>query len=600
MQQVRLALVVGLMLASLEALTDVVVRDPAVAQLNQLFEDAWDQDMRESPVWASMLGDRRFNREWSDSSEEARERRRVAYNNALKRLAAIDRKVLSPEELVNYELFGDTYRDRLEAMAYRTDLIPISQRGGIQTLDETGNRLRMESAQDYEDWLARLGKVDALMDQTIERMKEGVRQGMVPPKITMSRVPAQIEKQIVATPEQSLFYKPFQQLPSHWSPVERERIRSEAKAVIAEVVVPAYQRLYEYFTESYLPACADDIGASSLPNGKAFYEYRVRRFTTTNMTPDEVHEIGLAEVARIRAEMKQVMNEVNFEGTLAEFFTFLREDPQFYFEDPMALLKEYQAVSKQIDPKMVQLFTKLPRMPYGIKVIPEAVAPDTTTAYYSRPAADGSRPGYYWVNLYEPRSRPKFEIEVLTVHEAVPGHHLQIALQQELESLPNFRRYSGYTVFTEGWGLYSERLGYDIGLYQDPYSKFGQLSYDMWRAVRLVVDTGMHYKGWTRDQAIEFFIDNAPRKRLDIVNEIDRYISWPGQALAYKVGQLSISSLREKATKALGADFDLRRFHDRLLSQGAIPLSLLETLIADWIESERERLAEETSLLSSD
>ncbi|MEK9529492.1 MAG: DUF885 domain-containing protein, partial [Gammaproteobacteria bacterium] len=545
MQQVRLALVVGLMLASLEALTDVVVRDPAVAQLNQLFEDAWDQDMRESPVWASMLGDRRFNREWSDSSEEARARRRAAYSSALKRLAAIDREVLPADELVNYELFGDTYRDRLEAMEYRTDLIPISQRGGIQTLDETGNRLRMESVQDYEDWLARLGKVDALMDQTIERMKEGVRQGMVPPKITMSRVPAQIEKQIVATPEQSLFYKPFQQLPSHWSPVERERIRSEAKAVIAEVVVPAYQRLYDYFTESYLPACADDIGASSLPNGKAFYEYRVRRFTTTNMTPDEVHEIGLAEVARIRAEMKQVMNEVNFEGTLAEFFTFLREDPQFYFEDPMALLKEYQAVSKQIDPKMVQLFTKLPRMPYGIKVIPEAVAPDTTTAYYSRPAADGSRPGYYWVNLYEPRSRPKFEIEVLTVHEAVPGHHLQIALQQELESLPNFRRYSGYTVFTEGWGLYSERLGYDIGLYQDPYSKFGQLSYDMWRAVRLVVDTGMHYKGWTRDQAIEFFIDNAPRKRLDIVNEIDRYISWPGQALAYKVGQLSISSLRE-------------------------------------------------------
>ena len=600
MQQVRLALVVGLMLASLEALTDVMVRDPAVAQLNQLFEDAWDQDMRESPVWASMLGDRRFNREWSDSGDEARARRLAAYSSALKRLAAIDREVLPPDELVNYELFGDTYRDRLEAMEYRTDLIPISQRGGIQTLDETGNRLRMESVQDYEDWLARLGKVDALMDQTIERMKEGVRQGMVPPKITMSRVPAQIEKQIVATPEQSLFYKPFQQLPSHWSPVERERIRSEAKAVIAEVVVPAYQRLYDYFTESYLPACADEIDASSLPNGKAFYEYRVRRFTTTNMTPDEVHEIGLAEVARIRAEMKQVMNEVNFEGTLAEFFTFLREDPQFYFEDPMALLKEYQAVSKQIDPKMVQLFTKLPRMPYGIKVIPEAVAPDTTTAYYSRPAADGSRPGYYWVNLYEPRSRPKFEIEVLTVHEAVPGHHLQIALQQELESLPNFRRYSGYTVFTEGWGLYSERLGYDIGLYQDPYSKFGQLSYDMWRAVRLVVDTGMHYKGWTRDQAIEFFIDNAPRKRLDIVNEIDRYISWPGQALAYKVGQLSISSLREKATKALGADFDLRRFHDRLLSQGAIPLSLLETLIADWIESERERLAEETSLLSSD
>ena len=600
MHWVCLALRTGLMLASFEALTDVVVRDPAVAQLNLLFDDAWDQDMRDSPVRASMLGDRRFNREWSDSGEAARERRRVAYNNVLKRLAAIDREVLPAEELVNYQLFGDTYRDRLEAMEYRTDLIPISQRGGIQTLDETGNRLRMESVQDYEDWLARLAKIDALMNQTIERMQEGVRRRMVPPKITMSRVPGQIEKQIVATPDQSLFYKPFQRLPSNWSEDERERIRSEAKSVIVQVVVPAYRRLYDYFTEVYLPACADEIGASSLPNGKAFYEYLVRRFTTTTMTPDEVHEIGLAEVARIRAEMKLVMEEVKFAGTLTEFFTFLREDSQFYFDDPMELLREYQAVSKQIDPKIVKLVTKLPRMPYGIKVIPDAVAPDTTTAYYSRPAADGSRPGYYWVNLYEPRSRPKFEVEVLTVHEAVPGHHLQIALQQELEALPNFRRYSGYTVFTEGWGLYSERLGYDIGLYEDPYSKFGQLSYDMWRAVRLVVDTGMHYKGWSRDQAIEFFVDNAPKSRLDIVNEIDRYISWPGQALAYKVGQLTISSLREKATKALGADFDLRRFHDRLLSQGAIPLSLLEELIADWIESERGRLAEEASLVLSD
>jgi uncharacterized protein (DUF885 family) len=576
----------------ISVLADVVVREPVVAELHQLFDDAWDQDMRDSPVWASMLGDRRFNRQWADTSEDARARRKTAYEQQLNRLSQIDRELLDENELVNYELFDDEVRDRLEAMQFRTDLMPISQRGGIQTLDETGNRLRMQTLADYEDWLARLTQIDQLVTQTIAQLEMGIDQGMVPPRITMSRVPAQIAKQVVENPEESLFFEPFRRLPEGWSPSEKTRIQSEAKSVIERVVIPAYQTLYTYFTEVYLPACRDEIGASSLPDGKAFYEYRVRRFTTTDMTPDEVHDLGLSEVARIRSEMMVIKSQVGFAGTLTEFFKFLRDDPRFYFEDADDLLKEYQAVSKQIDPKLVLLFNKLPRMPYGIKVIPEAVAPDTTTAYYSRPAADGSRPGYFWVNLYEPLSRPKFEIEVLTVHEAVPGHHLQIALQQELESLPNFRRYSGYTVFTEGWGLYSERLGDDIGLYQDPYSKFGQLSYDMWRAVRLVVDTGMHYKDWTREQAIRFFMENAPRKELDVVNEIDRYISWPGQALAYKVGQLKMWSLRERASAELGARFDLKRFHDRMLSQGAIPLSLLETLMLDWIEEEKARTAE--------
>ncbi len=579
---------IGLLITSV-ATADVVTRNPEVAKLHQLFEDAWEQDMQESPVWASMLGDRRFNREWGDSSPEARERRYNMYQGNLQRLASIDREVLPEEELVNYELFEQEYQDRLEAHQFRTDLMPISQRGGIQTLDETGDRLRTQTLQDYEDWLARLSKVDQLMDQTISRMEEGIRTGHVPPKITMQRVPAQIKKQIVEQPEESLFYKPFREMPEAISKADQLRIQAQAQEIIKHTILPSYQRLYTFFTETYLPACSEEIGASALPNGKAYYEYRVKAYTTTDMTPDEVHQLGLSEVARIRAEMMQVKDEVNFKGSLAEFFTFLREDPQFYFEDPDDLLKEYQAVSKQIDPKLVQLFTKLPRMPYGIKVIPEAVAPDTTTAYYTRPAADGSRPGYYWVNLYDPSARPKYEIEVLSVHEAVPGHHLQIALQQELEGLPNFRRYSGFTVFTEGWGLYSERLGYDIGLYQDPYSKFGQLSYDMWRAVRLVVDTGMHYKGWSRDRAIQFFIDNAPRKKLDIVNEIDRYISWPGQALAYKLGQLKMWELREKASAELGENFDLRRFHDRMLENGAIPLSLLERVMNDWIEAEKAR-----------
>ena len=576
----------GLLLSAMVS-ADVENRSAADEALNQLFDAAWDQDMRTSPVWASMLGDRRFNRQWQDLSSAAFDRRNQNNRAILDQLDSIDREVLSPEEQVNFALFDQAYQSRLAEAEHPTHLMPISQRGGIQTLDETGNRLRLQTVQDFDDWLARLDQVDDLMDQTIALMDEGIATGFVPPKITMSRVPAQIARQVVETAEESLFYQPFVSLPDSINEAEQRRIRASAKEIIERAVLPAYKKLSGYFNQVYLPACRDSIAASDLPNGRAFYEYRVRRYTTTDMTPDEVHQVGLDEVARIRKDMEAVKQEVGFDGSLEAFFTYLRTDPQFYFEDPAELLEAYEAQAKRIDPELVKLFTKLPRMPYGIKVIPEAVAPDTTTAYYSPPAADGSRAGYYWVNLYNPAARPKFEIPVLTVHEAMPGHHLQIALQQELESLPNFRRYSGFTVFTEGWGLYSERLGYDIGLYEDPFDRFGQLSYDMWRAVRLVVDTGMHYKGWTRDEAIQYFVGNAPRKKLDIVNEIDRYISWPGQALAYKIGQLKILELRAMAQSQLGEAFDLRRFHDRLLSQGAIPLSLLEETIGQWVASER-------------
>ena len=572
--------------------SEVVSRAPAAIQLHQIFEDSWNEDMRQSPVWASMLGDRRYNDQWQDLSKAAFVQRAEQTKEVLKRLESIDLERLSEADRVNFELFFQAYSERAAAAEHPTHLMPISQRGGIQTLDETGDRLGLQSVQDFEDWLARLEQIDVLMDQTIDLMTQGIEQGYVPPKITMERVPAQIEKQLVAQATDSLFYKPFKQMPAAMAAPDQVRLQQAAESVIAAKVRPAYEKLYAFFNETYLPACRADIGASSLPNGRAYYESRVRAFTTTDMTPEDVHQIGLTEVARIRAEMTAVMNDVEFKGSLTAFFEFLRNDPQFYFTDPTDLLQAYQATAKQIDPTLVQLFTKLPRMPYGIQVIPEAVAPDTTTAYYTRPAADGSRPGYYWVNLYDPSARPKFEIEVLTVHEAVPGHHLQIALQQELEGLPNFRRYSGYTVFTEGWGLYSERLGYDVGLYQDPYSRFGQLSYDMWRAVRLVVDTGMHYKGWTRDEAIAYFVANAPRKKLDIVNEIDRYISWPGQALAYKIGQLKMSELRQRAISALGDGFDLRRFHDRMLENGAIPLSMLEQTMTDWIAAEAQALAD--------
>ena len=323
-----------------------------------------------------------------------------------------------------------------------------------------------------------------------------------------------------------------------------------------------------------------------MPGGKQLYARLAAHYTTTDLTPDEIHEIGLREVERIRKEMQSVIAEVGFEGDLRAFNEFLRTDPQFYYDRAEALLEGYQAVSKRLDPALVKLFGKLPRAPYGVRPIPEEEAPDTTTAYYMPPAADGSRPGWYYVNLYRPSMRPKFEMEVLSVHESVPGHHLQIALAQEMTNLPDFRRNSGFTAFIEGWGLYSERLGYEMGLYTDPYSRYGQLVYDMWRAVRLVVDTGMHYFGWSRQRAIDYFLDNAAKTEADIINEIDRYIGWPGQALAYKIGQLKMLELRQEAEIALGGDFDIRAFHDALLGAGATPLDVLEARMDQWLEQQ--------------
>ncbi|MBT5602195.1 MAG: DUF885 domain-containing protein [Gammaproteobacteria bacterium] len=562
---------------------EVRVQDTETARLQLIFDAAWDKDMRDNPVWASSLGDRRFNRSWRDDSETARRLRLRRYQNTLGSLTEIEIEKLTHQGRIDLELFRRQLQTRIEASNFRTDLMPMSQRGGIQTLNETATSLRLQTINDYEDWLARLSKVNQLVDQTIQRMQQGLLRGYVPPSVTMQRIPNQIQKQLVEVATDSPFYQPFKNLPETISAADQRRLQQAAQEIIEASILPAYRQFYEFFTKTYLPNCSADIAAASLPDGKAFYEFKVRNFTTTSLTPDEVHRIGLNEVARIRERMLGLKKEIGFLGTLPEFFTFLRNDPSFYFDNADDLMTAYQATAKRIDPTLLKLFTKLPRMPYGIKAIPDAIAADTTTAYYMKPAADGSRPGYYYVNLYQPLSRPKFEIEVLTVHEAVPGHHLQIALQQELDNLPNFRRFSGFTVFTEGWGLYSEQLGYDLGLYKDPYSRFGQLSYDMWRAVRLVVDTGMHYKGWSRSQAIAYFKDNAPRKELDIINEIDRYISWPGQALAYKLGQLKIQDLRTKAETELGDQFDIRLFHDKVLENGAIPLDILEQQINQWI-----------------
>ncbi len=553
---------------------------------NALLDEAWEWQLRESPMMASGLGDRRYNDQWTDYSLAAIKRRQDETREFLRRAYAIDRSGLSAADQLNHELFRRSLQDRVDQFPFNGHLIPFYQRGGVQNLDSNTSRLRFVTVKDYEDWIARLAKIDVVIEQTIDLADAGIDAGLVSPRVLMERLPNQIAAQVVDEPEDSPFWKVFAEMPDTIGDEDQVRLRAMARTTIADTVLPAYRELDEYFSETYLPASRDTIGLSELPNGEDWYELRARQFTTTQLTPNEIHRIGLDEVARIRGEMQKIIDELDFAGSFQDFLAFLRTDPQFYYEDPEELYEAYLATSKRIDPELVKLFGKLPRMPYGVQPIPETIAPDTTTAYYSRPAADGSRAGIYWVNLYKPEVRPKYEIEVLSVHEAMPGHHLQLALQQELGDMPNFRRFMGFTAFVEGWGLYSESLGPDLGLYKDPYSKFGALTYEMWRAVRLVVDTGMHYKGWTRQQAIDFFKDNAAKTELDIINEIDRYIGWPGQALAYKIGQLKILQIRERAELALGENFDVRAFHDELLGAGALPLDILEQRMDAWLESE--------------
>ncbi len=561
----------------------VVACAEASDDFKALLDEAWEAQLANAPLFASRLGDRRYNELWPDLNVSAIEAQQQQARGFLRRAYSIDRNTLSETDQLNYELFRRTMQDEVDAYQFNAHLMPLHHRGGVQNLENNTNYLSFDSIKDYDDWLSRMSKVGAYVEQTIKLADAGRKAGYLPPKILMQRIPDQIAAQLVDESEDSPFYDLFEELPATFSEQEQERLRAAARATIENTILPAYEKLSRYFNATYLPACTDSIGLSALPNGSAWYEYRTRHYTTTQMSPDDVHKLGLSEVRRIRDEMQQIIDALDFGGSFNDFLVFLRTDPQFYFDNADDLYESYLATSKRIDPELVKLFGKLPRMPYGVKPIPDSIAPDTTTAYYSGPAADGSRAGTYWVNLYRPDVRPKYEIEVLTVHEAMPGHHLQIALQQELGDIPNFRRYGGFTAFTEGWGLYSESLGYDLGLYTDPYSRFGQLTYEMWRAVRLVVDTGIHYKGWTRRQAIDFFKDNAAKTELDIINEIDRYIGNPGQALAYKIGQLRMQTIRQRAEIALGDAFDVRAFHDELLGAGALPLDLLERRMDDWI-----------------
>lgn len=553
------------------------------ARLEALFQRDWALELQRDTGFASMMGHQSFDTVWDDISMAALQRDFEANAAILADLRDLDPASLSPQDRLNYELFAWKLSIRAEGFGHGWSLIPLTQRGGIQTASELAERLDFEDRADYERWLEKLTRFPTYMDQTIALMRAGIERKRLLPKIVMQRVVAQIDAQIVADPMDSPFFLPFKRMPETLD--GREQLLTRAKAVILDQVIPAFAGFRKFYVETYLPACPEQVGICHLPGGKELYAHLAREHTTTELTPEQIHEIGLKEVARIHGEMEAIIAKVGHQGDFASFLHFLRTDPRFYYKTGAELMAAYEALAKRIDPTLVKLFRKMPRMPYGVAAIPDQIAPDTTTAYYQKPNPDGTKAGYYFVNLYKPETRPIYEMEALSLHESVPGHHFQIALTQELGELPNFRRYDNLTAFAEGWALYAESLGEELGFYQDPYSKFGQLTYEMWRAVRLVVDTGIHYYGWDRQKAIDFFMANAAKTENDIVNEIDRYIAWPGQALGYKIGELKIKELRQLAETKLGKSFDVRAFHDVVLGSGSLPLSILDRQVRAWIDA---------------
>ena len=552
--------------------------------VDSLLEKHWEWTLQQSPVFAGELGDRSGDGRLPDASLAAQTQTGEFLKEILREVKLLEGRDLNDTDRLNLTIFKRFLEDELSELNLNSHLIPITNRWGFHIyFAELYKTLPFNNEVDYDSYLGRLKAYSKYTDDHIEVMREGIRRGYVLPAIVLEGYEDTISSHIYDEPTKSPLYTPFTKLPDQIAESSRIRITKEGAELIESHVIPSYARFLKFINEEYLPASRNSIGASALPNGREFYRHRVRKYTTLDVSPEEVHEIGISEVRRIRNEMEAIPEQLEFEGSFAEFLTHLRTDPKFYPKDVESYKKEVAYILKKMDGQLPQLFGKLPRTPYGIKEIPAYIAPKTTAAYYQPPSGDGRIAGFYFINTYNLKSRPLYQLEALSLHEAVPGHHLQLALQQELENMPAFRKYNGFTAFIEGWALYSERLGLETGFYQDPYSDFGRLSYEMWRACRLVVDTGIHYLGWTREQAIEFMSENTALSRHNIVAEVDRYISWPGQALAYKMGELKIRELRTLAEKELGSEFDIRNFHDVVLGSGAVPLTVLEDNILRYL-----------------
>jgi uncharacterized protein (DUF885 family) len=556
--------------------------NPADAALMAFLDAEWADSLKRSPETASFQGDRTGDDRWDDVSLAAQAENNARDRAALARLGRLDRRALSEDARLNYDLYAQQLRDSIRGFDLGTYYFALNQRGGVQSDSTIVDVLPFTTVADYEALIARIRAWPRKVDQTIEVLSAAVTRRLLWPQVVMVRVTAQIDRLNVA-PEDHPFFAPFKSMPAGIAAADASRLRAAASSGIAHSVLPAQQKLKTFMTATYLPAAPREIGLSRVPNGAALYAYFLETNTTTSLGADRIHALGLAEVARIRAEMQNTAPKTGYSGSISDVFAAMRGDRANYFETASDLLEAYRAGAKRIDPELVTFFDPLPRQPYGVFPIPDAIAPDTTAAYYQEGSLDGRRAGGMHVNLYQPGSRPIYEMPVLTLHESVPGHHLQFALANELGQLPSFRRTAYYVGYSEGWGLYAESLGYDIGVYDNPKAVLGAQSFEMWRAVRLVVDTGMHALGWSRERAIDYFFENAGRPKLDVTNEIDRYITDPGQACAYKIGQLKILELRERAKAKLGAKFDIRAFHATVLGAGSVPLNVLESRVDAWL-----------------
>ncbi len=564
--------------------TSTAVQD-VTKMLHALFDDEWQWTLRESPELATGVGDPRYNDRLTDLSAPAIEARKAHKRDLLNRIGEIDRGSLRGQDVLSYDLFLRETTQSVALQRFPVEWMPISQMSGVHISIPALPRVApLRSVKNYDDFLARLEAYPRQVDQVIELLKRGIAAGWVPPEIALRKVPPQLTKQLAQDVKASPLFKPFENFPEAIGPADRSRLEAKGLEIIKRSIVPALQRLHQFIAETYVPACRKDIAATKFPDGAAYYEAQIKFYTTTDLSSSAIHEIGIKEVKRIRAEMDAVIKETGFTGSFSEFLNLLRTDPRFARLETDQVLPGFRDIAKRVDPELPKLFAELPRAPYGIREIPAYQG--ETAEHYTRGAADGSRAGYFNANVQKNATRRKYEMESLLLHEAVPGHHLQIARAQELKDLPDFRRVAFYSAYSEGWALYTEGLGEQLGLYKDPYSKFGRLSAEIHRACRLVVDTGMHAMGWSREQAINYLKENSGLSESFVEAEIDRYIVWPGQALAYKIGELKIKELRARAEKALGAKLDIRKFHNALIDDGPLPLDVLEQRIEEWIKAQ--------------
>ena len=552
-------------------------------RLHRLFDRAWEDKLRETPEFDTYIGFPGHNDRWSDYSPAGIERRHALFREQLETARSIDRSRLTADEQVDLDLFLRRVGGKVEGFRFPDEQMMVSQYGGLQ--QDVPRALATAPAatlRDYEDLLARLNALPALVDQNIALLKKGLAAGITPPRSIVQGVPDQVRALVTDDPWQSPLLARFRQISSAVPPEDQERLGRQAVLAYKEKAAPAFRKLLDYLQETYIPGARESISMAALPDGPAWYAYSLRWTTTTDLTPQQIHEIGLSEVKRIRAEMDKLIAGTGFQGSFADFVRFLHTDPRFFYDKPEDLVAAYRAIAERADQGMAALAGTLPRLSWRVLPIPERIARSMATAYYEPGSLSANRPGSCFVNTYDLKARPKWEMEALALHECVPGHHLQVSIAQTIKGVPRWRNYHDYTPFVEGWGVYAESLGDEMGFYRDPYFKFGHLSYEMWRALRLVVDTGIHSQGWTRQRAIEYFRENTAQDDRAIEAEIDRYISSPGQAVAYKIGELKFKELRAAAQKELGPAFDLRAFHDEVLRHGAVPLDLLEQNIRAW------------------